>query len=75
MMQGVLTNQRVRLLFKEGMKCFRPRRDGQKKRKSVRGCIVGPDLGVMHLVIAKKGNDEIPGLTDSQVPRRLGPKR
>lgn len=75
MMQGVLTNQRVRLLFKPGMKCYRPRRHGDKKRKSVRGCIVGPDLSVIHLVLTKKGDDEIPGLTDGQTPRRLGPKR
>lgn len=75
MMQGILTNQRVRLLFKAGMQCYRTRRCGEKKRKSVRGCIVGPDLSVMHLVLTKKGDDEIPGLTDGQTPRRLGPKR
>lgn len=75
MLQGILTNHRVRLLFKEGMKCFRSRRKGQRKRKSVRGCIVGPDLSVVHLVVVKKGADDIPGLTDGQVPRRLGPKR
>eukprot|EP00921_Rhytidocystis_pertsovi_P002918 GHVQ01004885.1.p1 GENE.GHVQ01004885.1~~GHVQ01004885.1.p1 ORF type:complete len:310 (+),score=72.02 GHVQ01004885.1:213-1142(+) len=75
MMQGVLANHRVRLLFKKGMKCFRPRRDGQKRRKSIRGCIVGPDLAVLNLVLVKKGSDEIPGLTDGEKPRRLGPKR
>ena len=46
MMQGVLSNQRVRLLFSKGMKTYRPRRKGERKRKSVRGCIVGPDLAV-----------------------------
>merc|ERR1739845_30593 len=46
-----------------------------RKRKSVRGCIVGPDLAVLSLVVAKKGAEEIPGLTDEQKPRRLGPKR
>jgi len=75
MMQGVLTGNRVRLLFKDGMPCFRLRRKGQAKRKSVRGCIVGPDLSVLSLVIAKKGEADIPGLTDSDKPRRLGPKR
>merc|ERR1712232_1264813 len=58
-----------------GMSCYRERRNGCRKRKSVRGCIVGPDLAVLSLVIAKKGPEEIPGLTDSQLPRRLGPKR
>eukprot|EP00928_Gymnodinium_smaydae_P002892 TRINITY_DN1105_c0_g1_i1.p2 TRINITY_DN1105_c0_g1~~TRINITY_DN1105_c0_g1_i1.p2 ORF type:complete len:234 (-),score=75.72 TRINITY_DN1105_c0_g1_i1:87-788(-) len=75
MKQGILCNHRVRLLFKKGMSCYRERRTGCRKRKSVRGCVVGPDLAVMSLVIAKKGPEEIPGLTDDQKPRRLGPKR
>merc|ERR1719398_265937 len=75
MKQGILTNNRVRLLFKKGMSCYRERRTGCRKRKSVRGCIVGPDLAVMNLVLAKKGSEEVPGLTDDSKPRRLGPKR
>merc|ERR1712151_1101116 len=75
MKQGVLVNHRVRLLFKKGMSCFRERRKGCRKRQSVRGCIVGPDIAVMALVVAKKGPEEIPGLTDDNKPRRLGPKR
>merc|ERR1711972_760394 len=75
MKQGVLCNNRVRLLFKKGMSCYRERRAGCRKRKSVRGCIVGPDLAVMSLVVAKKGAEDIPGLTDENRPRRLGPKR
>lgn len=75
MMQGVLTNSRVRLLFDKNMQCFRPRREGARKRKTIRGCIVGPDLSVMHLVIVKKGAQDIAGLTDEVKPRRLGPKR
>merc|ERR1719181_2720296 len=75
MMQGVLCNNRVRLLFSNGMKTFRERRKGSRKRKSVRGCIVGPDLAVLQLVVVKKGEQEIPGLTDDNNPRRLGPKR
>merc|ERR1719197_2409699 len=75
MMQGVMTNNRVRLLFSKGMKTFRERRNGSRKRKSVRGCIVGADLAVMQLVMTKKGENEIPGLTDDNKPRRLGPKR
>merc|ERR1711933_707778 len=75
MKQGILCNNRVRLLFKKGMSCFRERRTGTRKRKSVRGCIVGPDLAVLSLVIAKKGAEDIPGLTDDNKPRRLGPKR
>lgn len=75
MKQGVLVNHRVRLLLSVGHSCFRPRRSGERKRKSVRGCIVGSDLSVLSLVIVKKGDNDIPGLTDQSVPRRLGPKR
>jgi len=75
MKQGILKNSRVRLLFKKGMSTFRERRKGCRKRKSVRGCIVGPDLAILCLVVIKKGAEEIPGLTDDNKPRRLGPKR
>jgi len=75
MKQGVLVQGRVRLLMKEGHKCYRPRRAGERKRKSVRGCIVGPDLSVLALAIVKAGEQPIAGLTDNKVPKRLGPKR
>ncbi|XP_065199901.1 small ribosomal subunit protein eS6 [Planococcus citri] len=75
MKQGVLSNGRVRLLLSAGHSCYRPRRDGERKRKSVRGCIVDANLSVLALVVVKKGAQEIPGLTDKTVPRRLGPKR
>ena len=75
MLQGVLTDTRVRLLFSDGMKCYRTRKDGERKRKSVRGCIVQADLSVLNLVVVKKGDADIPGLTDQVQPRRLGPKR
>jgi len=32
-------------------------------------------LSVLNLVVVKKGDGEIPGLTDTVKPRRLGPKR
>jgi ribosomal protein S6E (S10) len=75
MKQGVLSNGRARLLLSKGKNCYRPRRKGERKRKSVRGCIVGPDLSVLNLVVVKAGDNEVPGLTDVQIPRRLGPKR
>lgn len=75
MKQGVLRNDRVRLLLAKGHSCYRPRRTGERKRKSVRGCIVGNDLAVLSLVIIKQGEQPIPGLTDNPVPKRLGPKR
>ena len=75
MKQGVLYNHRVRLLLSKGHSCYRPRRTGERKRKSVRGCIVGPDLAVLSVIITKAGEQPLPGLTDVTVPRRLGPKR
>ncbi|XP_055612354.1 40S ribosomal protein S6 [Uranotaenia lowii] len=75
MKQGVLTNTRVRLLLKKGHSCYRPRRTGERKRKSVRGCIVDQNLSALALIVVRKGEKDIPGLTDTVVPRRLGPKR
>jgi len=75
MKQGVLSNVRVRLLLSKGHSCYRPRRDGERKRKSVRGCIVDSNLSVLSLIVVKKGEKDIVGLTDTNVPRRLGPKR
>jgi len=75
MKQGVLTNERVYLLMKKGFSCYRQRRTGERKRKAVRGCIVDANLSVLSLVIVKKGEADIPGITDATRPRRLGPKR
>lgn len=57
MKQGVLVPGRVRLLMKPGDSCFRGygRRTGERRRKSVRGCIVSPDLSVLNLMIVKQG--------------------
>ncbi|CAM9572033.1 unnamed protein product [Rangifer tarandus platyrhynchus] len=58
MKQGVLTHGRVRLLLSKGHSCYRPRRTGERKRKSVRGCIVDANLSVLNLVIRTKKNKE-----------------
>ncbi|KAG2740457.1 putative RPS6B-40s ribosomal protein S6 [Suillus brevipes Sb2] len=75
MMQGVLLPNRVRLLLTDKHTCYRASRSGERKRKSVRGCIVGPDIAVLSVVIVKQGDNDIPGLTDTVLPKRLGPKR
>ena len=81
MKQGVLKQKRVRLLLSAGSSCYRARKKGERKRRSVRGCIVGPDLSIVNLTIVKMGDKESEGLTDDasirpQVrPLRLGPKR
>jgi len=51
MKQGVLVAGRVRLLLKKKTTTYRPKRAGERKRKSVRGCILGPDLSVIALRI------------------------
>ena len=53
MKQGVLTNGRVRLLLSKGHTCYRPRKKGERKRKSVRGCIVDSNLSVIAMSIVK----------------------
>lgn len=75
MKQGVLTAGRVRLLLSEGHTCYRPRRAGERKRKSVRGCIVSADLSILNLIIVKKGPKDIDGLTTESRPRTHVPKR
>lgn len=72
--QGVLVPHRVKLLLSKGHSCYRPRKDGERKRKSVRGCIVGADVRALALVVVKQGENDIPGLTDEVLPKRLGPK-
>jgi small subunit ribosomal protein S6e len=61
MKQGVMVRGRVRLLLSEGHSCFTVRRSGYRKRKSVRGCIVGPDIRVLALIVVKKGEQDIDG--------------
>jgi small subunit ribosomal protein S6e len=75
MKQGVLVPGRVRLLLKEGASCYRLRKKGERKRKSVHGCFVGSDIAVCNLVVIKAGEQPIAGVTDVSVPKRLGPKR
>ena len=75
MKQGVNVNHRVRLLLKKGSGNFRAKRTGHRRRRSVRGSITDGDLAVLNLAVVRKGASDIEGLTDTQVPRRLGPKR
>jgi ribosomal protein S6E (S10) len=77
MQQGILSSGRVRLLMGEGSPYFRVRRAGERRRKSIRGCIVAQDIAILNLVIVKHGEAVLPGLTDEAAnrPNRLGPKR
>merc|ERR1711939_1060836 len=78
MMQGVLTPERVRLLLRKGSKCYRQRRTGEMKRKSVRGCIVSQEPSVLNFLIVRKGEAEIPelfSLTDEDDVRKFVVRR
>ena len=69
MKQGVLTTGRVRLLLSKGHSCYRVRRSGERRRKSVHGCIVDANLSVLHLVIVKKGTTPAPPPTQRSPAR------
>jgi len=71
----LLINRKSNKILNIATTTYRQRRTGERKRKSVRGCICGPDLAVIALRIVKKGDAEIEGVTTDNKPSRLGPKR
>lgn len=75
MYQGVLSPARHKLLLKKGCKGYIERKDGEKKRKTVRGCIVSPAIRALNLIVVQRGEQEIDGLTNVTVPLRRQPKR
>jgi len=77
MVQGVLASSRVSLLVKRGAPGFNTfrGRSGERRRKALRGCIVGADISCLNVTIVKSGESPIEGVTDVSMPRRLGPKR
>merc|ERR1712232_654857 len=75
MRQGILVPDRVRLLLREGSGGFRMAKHGDRKRRSCRGCIVSRGISVVNLIVARRGKEPIPDLTNKILPRRLGPKR
>uniref|UniRef100_A0A8C3X3F7 Small ribosomal subunit protein eS6 n=1 Tax=Catagonus wagneri TaxID=51154 RepID=A0A8C3X3F7_9CETA len=75
MKQGDLIHGQVCLLLSKGHSCYKPRRTGEGKQKSVRVCIVDANLSILILVTTKKGVKDIPGLTNTIALCCLGPKR
>ena len=55
MKQGIFTNGRIRLLLAPGAPGYRVKRTGERKRKTVRGCIVGPDVKMLSVTVVRKG--------------------
>ncbi|KAG0440607.1 40S ribosomal protein S6 [Dictyocoela muelleri] len=64
MAKNLLTDKRQRLLLSKGMIGYRCRRDGCRKRKSVRGSIISSEIAALCVVVTKVGDNEIEGLTD-----------
>jgi small subunit ribosomal protein S6e len=58
----------------KGFNTFRGR-SGERRRKALRGCILGNDISCVNVTIVKSGEQAIEGVTDVSLPRRLGPKR
>lgn len=77
MMHGVHSDSRVDLLIKRGSVGFQKFRgsEGERRRKTVRGCIANADVAVFNVIVRKVGDKPIEGVTDATNPRRLGPKR
>ena len=76
MKQGVLAEGRKKLLLKPGALGFRSHeRKGVRKRKSIAGCIVFSETAVLNLILVKKGEKDIEGLTNKSMPILRGPKR
>merc|ERR1712088_700147 len=69
MKQGVLTYDRVRLLMKKGQSGYRPGRKGERKRKSVRGCMYNHVMSAVSGVIIRKGEADLPGLCEANAAK------
>ena len=70
-----MTHGIVPLLLSKGHFCYRPRRTGERKGKTVYKCSVDANLSVLNLDIVKKGEKDIPGLTNTTVSLQMRPKR
>lgn len=66
---------RTRLLLDKSHSTYDPKRKGERRRKSVRGCIVGMDIRALSLSLIKAGDNPIEGFSEKSFPRRVGPKR
>jgi small subunit ribosomal protein S6e len=76
MKNGIFTSKRVKLLLKKGSIGCRGfgMKKGERCRKSVRGCIVSPEISVLNLKIKKKGENPNE-FTNEKEKKFLFPKR
>jgi len=70
-----MVNGRARILYKKRSTGYKPRRVGMRRRRSIRGCICGPDLAVIALRVIKKGDKDIDKVTNVDRPNKLSKKR
>jgi len=78
MKQGIMKAGRIGVLLDGSSGYFHhQKRRGSRRRKNVRGYIVSSDISCINVVITKKGEKDLEGLTDPKCyrPKRLGPKR
>ncbi|WUR03510.1 ribosomal protein eS6 [Vairimorpha necatrix] len=75
MSKKYLTPNRIRPLLSKGDVGYRCRRKGVRMRKSVRGAIVSEETNVLAIIVIKKGDNELEGLTDRSNPRTHLPKK
>eukprot|EP01013_Petalomonas_cantuscygni_P011487 TRINITY_DN2494_c0_g1_i1.p1 TRINITY_DN2494_c0_g1~~TRINITY_DN2494_c0_g1_i1.p1 ORF type:complete len:250 (-),score=72.83 TRINITY_DN2494_c0_g1_i1:475-1224(-) len=79
MKQGVRVNTRVKLLLPRGSVGYKAHwgRDGERKRKTVRGCIVGHDIRVLNMTVVQAAAEAPAELAKlhNEVPCLLLPKR
>merc|ERR1712217_600250 len=64
MRQGILVPDRVRLLLRES-KGYILQKDGDRKRRSVRGCIVSREIAVVNMTIFLAGHSDVSRMSAS----------
>merc|ERR1712137_32544 len=75
MKQGILQPDRVRLLLTKDSGCYRPKKTGDRKRKSVRGCIVRREIAPKEGAEGAKKRVKAPKIQRLITPERLQNKR
>lgn len=75
MSENFLTDKRKRPILKAGDIGYHCKRDGQRKRKTVRGTIVSDEVTMLNVSLIESNEKGIEGLTDKIVPISHWPKR
>ncbi|CAN0858958.1 40S ribosomal protein S6 (Fragment) [Linum grandiflorum] len=57
---------------RKSMMMLLERHNGKRRREYVRGCIIRQNPSVINLLVKKKGENDLPKLTDTEKPRMSG---